>query len=256
MCGVLFGLAPALQATRPALMPTLEGPIGRRVAARGCVRGPRPSLTQGLVVAQIAISLLLLVAAGLFVRTLSNLQSISLGFNREHVLLFELDAPQAGYPEARVADFYADLRRRLSGRAGRARRDAVACLAHQGRPRAPDHGRRRAGGADTASCGPGPGSSRPCRSRCCAAGRSGTRSPGNAARRRRERALRPEQFRRCRSDRTPYRDRRQHRESTASRSPSRSSASPRASDTAGSKATFRLSSTCRTPSFRRRNCER
>ena len=49
-----------------------------------------------LVVAQIAISLLMLVAAGLFVRTLSNLQSIPLGFNRENVLLFELNAPQAG----------------------------------------------------------------------------------------------------------------------------------------------------------------
>jgi predicted permease len=67
-----------------------------------------------LVVAQISTSLLLLVAAGLFVRTLSNLQSISLGFNRDNVLLFELNAPQAGYPEPRVAGFYADLRRRLS----------------------------------------------------------------------------------------------------------------------------------------------
>jgi len=65
-------------------------------------------------VAQIAASVLLLVAAGLFVRTLSNLQSVSLGFNRDNVLLFELNAPQAGYPESRVADFYANLRRRLS----------------------------------------------------------------------------------------------------------------------------------------------
>src|SRR6185436_15406261 len=74
----------------------------------------RPSLTQVLVVAQIAISLLLLVGAGLFVRTLANLQSIPLGFNRESVLLFEVNAPQAGYPDAKVAAFYADLRRRLS----------------------------------------------------------------------------------------------------------------------------------------------
>ena len=66
------------------------------------------------MVAQIAISLLLLVAAGLFVRTLSNLQSIPLGFNRDNVLLFEVNAPQAGYPEAQGAAFYADLRRRLS----------------------------------------------------------------------------------------------------------------------------------------------
>ncbi len=109
---MLFGLAPALQATRPALMPRLRDRSVGKSGAR--LRAARPSLTQGLVVAQIATSLLLLVAAGLFVRTLSNLQSISLGFNRDNVLLFELNAPQAGYPEARVADFYADLRRRLS----------------------------------------------------------------------------------------------------------------------------------------------
>ena len=64
--------------------------------------------------AQVAISLLLLVAAGLFVRTLSNLQSISLGFNRDNVLLFELNAPQAGLHESKVAAFYEDLQRRLS----------------------------------------------------------------------------------------------------------------------------------------------
>ena len=113
LCGVLFGLAPALQATRPALISALKD---RSVTAagtrlRGAIR--RPSLTQALVAAQIAISMLLLVAAGLFVRTLSNLQSVQLGFNREGVLQFELNAPQAGYPESRVAAFYGDLRRRL-----------------------------------------------------------------------------------------------------------------------------------------------
>jgi macrolide transport system ATP-binding/permease protein len=78
------------------------------------VRRLRPSLTQVLVVGQIATSLLLLVGAGLFVRTLSSLQSVSLGYNRDNVLLFELNAPQAGYPVPEVADFYTDLRRRLS----------------------------------------------------------------------------------------------------------------------------------------------
>ena len=112
-CGVLFGLAPALQATRPALMPRLRD---RSVSESGArLRVARPGLTQGLIVAQIATSLLLLVAAGLFVRTLSNLQSVSLGYNRDNVLLFDLDAPQAGYPESQVADFYADVRRRLTG---------------------------------------------------------------------------------------------------------------------------------------------
>jgi predicted permease len=112
VCGVLFGLAPALQAARAALMPGLRD---RSLSESGVrVRSARPSLTQVLVVSQIATSLLLLVAAGLFVRTLSNLQSVSLGFNRDHVLLFELNAPQAGYPRPGVAGFYADLRRRLS----------------------------------------------------------------------------------------------------------------------------------------------
>ena len=111
-CGVLYGLAPALQATRPTLTKTLRDRSVGKSGAR--LRVARPSLTQALVVAQIATSLLLLVAAGLFVRTLSNLQSVSLGFNRDNVLLFELNATQAGVPEARAADFYADLRRRLS----------------------------------------------------------------------------------------------------------------------------------------------
>jgi predicted permease len=113
VCGVLFGLAPALQATRPSLMPRLRD---RSVSESGArLRGARLSLSQVLIVAQIATSLLLLVAAGLFVRTLSNLQSVSLGFNRDNVLLFDVNAPQAGYPKPRVAGFYADLRRRLTG---------------------------------------------------------------------------------------------------------------------------------------------
>jgi predicted permease len=97
-----------------ALMPMLRDRSVTAPGARLTGRVPRLSLTQVLVVAQIAIALLLLVAAGLFARTLSNLQSIPLGFNRESVLLFELNAPQAGYPQSRVAAFYADLRRRLS----------------------------------------------------------------------------------------------------------------------------------------------
>ena len=113
-CGLAFGLVPALQATRPTLMPKLKDRSFIESGARLRAALPRLTLTHVLVVAQIAISLLLLVAAGLFVRTLSNLESVSLGFNRENVLLFEVNAPQAGLPAARVADFYAGLRRRLA----------------------------------------------------------------------------------------------------------------------------------------------
>jgi predicted permease len=114
LCGVLFGLAPALQATRSSLMPRLRERSVGESRARLRITLPRVTLTKALVVAQIATSVLLLVAAGLFVRTLSNLHSVSLGFNRNNVLLFELNAPQAGYAESRVPGFYADLRRRIS----------------------------------------------------------------------------------------------------------------------------------------------
>jgi macrolide transport system ATP-binding/permease protein len=113
LCGLLFGLAPAMQLARPAMMPTLKDTAVTHRNARVRHGAPRPSASQALVVAQIAISLLLLVAAGLFVRTLANLHAVPLGFNPEGVLLFEVNAPQAGYPEARVPAYYAELRRRL-----------------------------------------------------------------------------------------------------------------------------------------------
>jgi macrolide transport system ATP-binding/permease protein len=100
--GVLFGLAPAFQAARVDLKPR----------ARHAFQ--RINLRRLLVVGQIAISLLMLVAAGLFVRTLSNLQSIELGFNRENVLLFQVDARKAGHKDPEIAHFYGDLRMRFS----------------------------------------------------------------------------------------------------------------------------------------------
>jgi macrolide transport system ATP-binding/permease protein len=113
VCGLLFGLAPALQGTRVDLTPALKET--RASAPRGRLRhaGIRFGLSHFLVVSQIAISLLLVVAAGLFVRTLSNLHSIQLGFNRENVLLFSLNARQAGYKGAALAHFYAGLRDRF-----------------------------------------------------------------------------------------------------------------------------------------------
>jgi predicted permease len=114
LCGIVFGLVPALQSTRPSLMPILRDRSMGDARTRFSEKIPRVSLMQVLVIAQIAISLLLLVAAGLFVRTLSNLQSISLGFNRENVLLFDVNAPQAGLTDTRITAFYSDLQRRLN----------------------------------------------------------------------------------------------------------------------------------------------
>jgi ABC-type lipoprotein release transport system permease subunit len=66
-----------------------------------------------LVVGQIALSLLLVLGAGLFVRTLAKLESIQLGFNRENVLLFKLDAAQAGHKAPEIFSFYRDLQTRF-----------------------------------------------------------------------------------------------------------------------------------------------
>ena len=112
LTGVVFGLAPALQATSVDVVSALkETRAGLPHAARGFRRA---SLSQILMVWQIAISLVMLVAAGLFVRTLSNLHSIELGFNRQSVLLFQVDARKAGHKDPEIEAFYGDLRRRFS----------------------------------------------------------------------------------------------------------------------------------------------
>jgi len=114
-CGLLFGLAPALQSVRPSVMPALKD-----VNVLSHLRVRRFTLTQVLVVSQIAVSLVLLIAAGLFVRTLANLQSIELGFVAERVLLVDVNASQAGHRPDQIAAFYANLRQRLAAVPGAA----------------------------------------------------------------------------------------------------------------------------------------
>ena len=109
VAGFLFGLAPALQATRVDVMPVLKE--SRTAEPR---RRLPVSLSQMLVVTQIAISLILVAAAGLFVRTLSNLQSLDLGFTRQNVLVFKLNAKQAGHQSRELLSFYRGLEQRFS----------------------------------------------------------------------------------------------------------------------------------------------
>src|SRR5215813_9550683 len=104
VCGLLFGLAPAIQSTRPDVMPALKNGRGG---------GPRRRAQHVLVVAQIATSFLILVAAGLFVRTLDKLHSVQLGYTRENILLFSLNARQAGHRDPEITTFYSDLRKRF-----------------------------------------------------------------------------------------------------------------------------------------------
>lgn len=109
LTGIVFGLAPALSASRPNLVPALKD-------KRGLLgRGGRRGLTLGhvLVVGQVALSLIVLVGAGLCVRSLQKLQSIDAGFDTARVLLLSADVSLSGYETERGLRFYTDLVERV-----------------------------------------------------------------------------------------------------------------------------------------------
>lgn len=99
--GVLFGLVPAFQTTAAGSSPVLDGDVrmGRS----------RSRLLSSLVSAQVALSLLLLVGAGLFVRTLRNLQNLAPGFQPEGVLLVSVSGQREGYRDDRLMAFNNEL---------------------------------------------------------------------------------------------------------------------------------------------------
>ncbi len=107
--GLLFGLVPALQATRPDVAPTLKDQAGSVI---GGWRGLKSR--KALVVAQVALSLLLLVGSGLFVRSLQNLRSLDPGFSTANLIAFDVDASLAAYPPERVQQVYSTLEQRLA----------------------------------------------------------------------------------------------------------------------------------------------
>jgi predicted permease len=105
---LFFGLAPALRATRVDLTAEFQG------GTRAPVGAARSRLSQALMVIQIALSLVLLVSAGLFVRTLGDLAGIDAGFNRRGLVLFAIDATSAGYPRQQFAALQTRLQDRLA----------------------------------------------------------------------------------------------------------------------------------------------
>ncbi len=113
MTGLLFGLAPALRAARGSLTPALKGSGTVESHAGGRFR-----LGKALVVTQVALSLVLLVGAGLFVRTLRNLQTQEFGFDRERVLLVRASLNQPGRQGAALARLYQSVRERIAGLPG------------------------------------------------------------------------------------------------------------------------------------------
>ena len=109
--GLLFGLAPALHASRPALASVLRDEAGS-------VAGRRGRLRHGLVVAQVALSMVLLVGAGLFLRSLRQAQAFDPGFRPDGVLLASFDLFAAGYDEARGVAFQERLLERVGALPG------------------------------------------------------------------------------------------------------------------------------------------
>jgi predicted permease len=105
LTGVLFGFVPAWRATSLDLNGTLK--------QSGRSTGRVSRLSKALLVVQVAMSALLLVGAGLFIRTLYNLQRVKLGFNDENLLVFRLQPEQAGYKDERLLRFYQQLFERL-----------------------------------------------------------------------------------------------------------------------------------------------
>src|SRR5262245_31467401 len=107
LAGVLFGLAPAWRATRVDLTPALKD------SARGSGGGSRSGLGKTLVVVQVALSLLLLIGAGLFARSLGKLKNLDAGFNTENVLLVSTDPRMIGYQGRQIADLYKRMLERI-----------------------------------------------------------------------------------------------------------------------------------------------
>jgi predicted permease len=109
LTGVLFGLAPAFRATRITLAETIKE-SGSASQGRSRLR-----IGKALVVAQVALSLALLVGAGLFLRSLRNLENADIGFRRENVLVVDIDPTNLGYRGHRLRTFYDRLLERARG---------------------------------------------------------------------------------------------------------------------------------------------
>jgi|CXWL01.1.fsa_nt_gi predicted permease len=109
---LVFGLAPALRATSIEPFATLRESTG------GAGGGRTIGLARGLVVGQVALSLVLLAGASLFVRTLHNLRNVDVGFEESGLLLFGVNGRQAGFTGAELADLYERIQGQLEALPG------------------------------------------------------------------------------------------------------------------------------------------
>jgi len=106
--GLLFGLFPALHSTRPDLVSALRDGSGKTSATRGAAR-----FRSSLVTAQIALSMALLVSAGLFIKSLDNVSRVSLGLDVDSLVTFRVPPALNGYSGARSQQIYAEIEREV-----------------------------------------------------------------------------------------------------------------------------------------------
>ena len=111
--GLVFGLAPALQTTRSDLASTLKEQSGGVISG-----GMHAWLRRGLVIAQVGLSLVLLTGAGLFLRSLGNLQNLDLGFRSDHLMSFSIQPSLNGYTAPRAVALFDALQRRIGSLPG------------------------------------------------------------------------------------------------------------------------------------------
>ncbi|HZI42681.1 MAG TPA: ABC transporter permease, partial [Gemmatimonadaceae bacterium] len=111
--GLLFGIVPALQSTRPDLVTELRNNSGKLAGGRGAAR-----FRTGLVTAQIALSMALLIAAGLFIESLRNISRVDLGINIDNVTTFGISPGRSAYDSTRIAALYGRVEEEIAALPG------------------------------------------------------------------------------------------------------------------------------------------
>lgn len=116
LTGVIFGLAPALLASRPDLVAVIKGDAAGQ--SHGNRRWRRWNLRGMLVIAQVAISIIVLICAGLFLRSLNKVLKVDPGISTENLVTMMLDPSLLGYDKAAGTRFYTELVRRIEAQPG------------------------------------------------------------------------------------------------------------------------------------------
>ena len=126
LTAVVFGTIPAVRATRIQLTDALKD--GRSAGSAGA----RNPLARALVIAQVALSLILMVGAGVFLRSLVNLDHVDPGFNRENVLRLQIDSDSTGYKEERLNALFQEIESRVGALPGVKAASFSAFTFHEG----------------------------------------------------------------------------------------------------------------------------